>query len=345
QNYYVDTWGFYGGKTGGWGLRPGIIGNVDAGGSGALTGTAAVRGQFFSPATSINGTDSVLVVTGDVEFVGGGFQTPGSFRLGLFNGANAGKVTVDTSADTSGVWTGTDGQNYGYLFIPGSGTNAPVDWYGHTPGSWGGILNGVWDSTNSGYVLGNGVLKPAGAVAGPGTYSFEISVAPTGNGANQVGFELANADSSYMFGETAIDNHSPVAATQFNSIIFALNSGTGATAMNLSNIQVTMAPSPVVTGVKGASGSEVPKTFALDQNYPNPFNPSTVIAYQLPKASKVVLKVYDVLGREVATLVNGTESAGSYKVTFNMDKYASGVYFVRMVAGSFVHVQKMMLLK
>ena len=89
----------------------------------------------------------------------------------------------------------------------------------------------------------------------------------------------------------------------------------------------------------------LPRVFALLPNYPNPFNPSTMIQYDLPKASNVTIRVYDAIGREVATLVDGRVAAGSYRVTFNMDRYASGVYFVRMVAGSYVHVDKLMLLK
>ncbi len=99
-----------------------------------------------------------------------------------------------------------------------------------------------------------------------------------------------------------------------------------------------------VTGVRSEPGM-VPKDYALYQNYPNPFNPSTVIQYDLPNASNVTLKVYDVLGREVATLVNDKQAAGSYHVTFNMDRFASGIYFVRFVAGKYVHTEKMMLLK
>ncbi len=98
------------------------------------------------------------------------------------------------------------------------------------------------------------------------------------------------------------------------------------------------------TGVRYKPGA-VPKDYALYQNYPNPFNPSTVIQYDLPKVSNVSIKVYDVLGREVATLVNGKQAAGSYQVTFNMDRYASGIYFVRLNAGKYVHTEKMMLLK
>ena len=97
------------------------------------------------------------------------------------------------------------------------------------------------------------------------------------------------------------------------------------------------------TGVKPASG--VIKAYALYNNYPNPFNPSTKIKYDIVKDSKVQIKVYDILGREIATLVNEQKSAGSYIVEFNAARFTSGVYFFRMTAGSFTKTQKMMLLK
>jgi hypothetical protein len=96
----------------------------------------------------------------------------------------------------------------------------------------------------------------------------------------------------------------------------------------------------------GDEPSDIPKEFSLAQNYPNPFNPSTKIFYELPKASRVSLIVYDVLGREVATLVDRMQEPGSYTVTFStQDGRASGVYFYRIHAGNFVSVKKMMLLK
>lgn len=116
--------------------------------------------------------------------------------------------------------------------------------------------------------------------------------------------------------------------------------------VEITNLTITgiWFPNQLLDGVQEIS-SNVPKQYELYPNYPNPFNPSTVIQYALPKASHVVVKVYDVLGREVTTLVNSKEAAGVYKVHFNMDNYASGVYFVRMSAGNYVHTEKMMLLK
>jgi hypothetical protein len=100
----------------------------------------------------------------------------------------------------------------------------------------------------------------------------------------------------------------------------------------------------LVDGVK-KSGSLIPTVYQLYSNYPNPFNPSTMIKYDLPKDSKVVLKLYDVVGREVATLVNGKQTAGSYEVQFNASNLASGVYFFRITAGDYIKTQKMVLLK
>jgi serine protease len=89
----------------------------------------------------------------------------------------------------------------------------------------------------------------------------------------------------------------------------------------------------------------VPAVFKLAQNYPNPFNPSTNISYSLANTQKVSLKVFDVLGREVSTLVSQSQPAGTYTVSFNASKLSSGVYFYRLVAGDFVQTKKMLLVK
>ncbi len=86
-------------------------------------------------------------------------------------------------------------------------------------------------------------------------------------------------------------------------------------------------------------------SFILSQNYPNPFNPTTTINYAIPKSSFVTIKVYDLLGNEVAALVSGMKASGNYKVEFNASKLSSGVYFYRIQAGSFVKTKKLILLK
>ncbi|MBC8044195.1 MAG: T9SS type A sorting domain-containing protein, partial [Rhizobacter sp.] len=83
----------------------------------------------------------------------------------------------------------------------------------------------------------------------------------------------------------------------------------------------------------------------LSQNYPNPFNPATTIRYQLASAGQVSLKVFDMLGKEVATLVNERKAAGNYAVPFNANKLSSGIYFYRLQAGGKVETKKMTLLR
>jgi hypothetical protein len=83
----------------------------------------------------------------------------------------------------------------------------------------------------------------------------------------------------------------------------------------------------------------------LDQNYPNPFNPSTTIKYQINELSHVLIIVYDVLGNEVATLVNEEKYAGHYKLEFNATGLQSGVYFYKLQAGNFIQTKKMILMK
>jgi Secretion system C-terminal sorting domain len=93
------------------------------------------------------------------------------------------------------------------------------------------------------------------------------------------------------------------------------------------------------------SSENIPITFNLFQNYPNPFNPSTTINFVIPQSSFVNLKVYDVLGKEVATLIDEYKQAGKYETEFNAANLPSGVYFYKLQAGSFISTKKMILLK
>jgi len=101
---------------------------------------------------------------------------------------------------------------------------------------------------------------------------------------------------------------------------------------------------PNLTDVKDIQ-TVIPKNYKLNQNYPNPFNPTTTISYSIPKASFVSLKVYDVLGHEVANLVNEKKAVGNYNIDFNAGKLASGIYLYTMQAENFVKTKKLILLK
>jgi hypothetical protein len=87
------------------------------------------------------------------------------------------------------------------------------------------------------------------------------------------------------------------------------------------------------------------KEYSLEQNYPNPFNPETVIKYSIPNSGRVVIKIFNVLGKEIKTLVNEIKEAGSYEITFNAEDLSSGVYFYKLESGEYLKIRKMILLR
>jgi hypothetical protein len=89
----------------------------------------------------------------------------------------------------------------------------------------------------------------------------------------------------------------------------------------------------------------LPLTYKLEQNYPNPFNPSTIIKFAVPERTRVQIKVYDILGGEITTLVNEELEAGWYEKTFDASTLSTGVYIYRIQAGSYVNTKKMLLIK
>jgi len=115
----------------------------------------------------------------------------------------------------------------------------------------------------------------------------------------------------------------------------------GAAQANRPNVCLTFIP-PVGTGTIGLS---TPTKYSLNQNYPNPFNPVTRINFELPKQGFVTLKVYDIIGREVKTLVNEVKAPGAYSVDFNGTELASGVYFYKIQANDFSEIKRMVLIK
>jgi len=141
---------------------------------------------------------------------------------------------------------------------------------------------------------------------------------------------------------------------QGDSIAFD-QTGTAYTTLDLTSNRIysTVAhfSSLVITGDVGTSVKIVnsdekqPTNFHLSQNYPNPFNPSTVIRYQIPKDEMVKVSVYNLAGHLIETLVSERQTAGNYQVRWNAERYASGIYFYEIQAGTFKAVKRAILLK
>lgn len=112
---------------------------------------------------------------------------------------------------------------------------------------------------------------------------------------------------------------------------------------NWMNIDFIAIPNATVLSVD--DNSDIPIDYSLSQNFPNPFNPETSIRYSIPEQSHVTIKVFDILGREVTTLVDGEKNVGNYEVKFNSKKISSGIYFYRIQAGDFLSTKKMIVLK
>jgi len=132
-----------------------------------------------------------------------------------------------------------------------------------------------------------------------------------------------------------------------NSIVTGLFSSTATfgdtTLTSAGSRDIFIAKLGLVTGIE--EEFSLPKSFSLSQSYPNPFNPSTTIEFSLPQTGFVRLKVYNILGEAVATLVNEELNVGTYRTQWNASGVASGLYFYRLQAGDFVDTKRLLLLK
>ena len=171
---------------------------------------------------------------------------------------------------------------------------------------------------------------------------------------------ISVGDSSYDKGysisirsdtEIVVGGYSAVVDTNYVSCVALFNengqvaSTTQSRSSGTYKVQTLSKEGAVRVNEEVISEAALPKDYDLYQNFPNPFNPSTMINYQLPMNSFVNLKVYDALGKEIATLVNKVQSPGSYTVTFDASRLPSGVYFYQITAGSYTKVRKMVVTK
>ena len=160
-------------------------------------------------------------------------------------------------------------------------------------------------------------------------------------------------DTSFILDPNVPNVDDPVIISSFNpkslpigdSAIYYVAVGYGADKFKMAaNMQLAQQKYSQLTAV-GSDSKYLPSDYSLKQNYPNPFNPSTTISYQIPKSGHVTLKVYNALGKEVATLVNEEKSVGRYSIDFSAQGLSSGIYFYSIRSGSFFETKKMMLLK
>lgn len=157
--------------------------------------------------------------------------------------------------------------------------------------------------------------------------------------------EVTTSASNWTMLELPIEYYSTENTPKYLSIVFTL-SDTSAS-VDLGSVgafaQIDNITLDQITDV--VKIDNVPQTFKLNQNYPNPFNPSTTFEYSIAKPSYVSLKVYDIIGNEVSELVNENQTAGTYRYTFDGRDLSSGAYFVKLNAGNYSFVRKIMLLK
>jgi hypothetical protein len=107
---------------------------------------------------------------------------------------------------------------------------------------------------------------------------------------------------------------------------------------------IAMSPD-AVAGANKPLTSALPTSFSLEQNFPNPFNPTTTIQFSIPQTSKVDLLVYDALGKEIVSLVRGTRQPGTYQILLDASRLATGIYYYKLIAGSFIDIKRMVLIK
>ena len=231
---------------------------------------------------------------------------------------------------TLGVHTSTDnGINWELSFTGGIGAQDKNAIIRNGNNLCIAATNGVWTTTDSGKTWNHTLI--AGISAGFGTDGssiYTVGVRPLYR-SNDNGITWQLVDDTGLF--SSINN-----TMQFT---------TNYAFVNTPGIGVFRRPRSEVTSVEIEQPNLLPSHFNLKQNYPNPFNPTTKISYSIPQKSYVFLKVYDILGKEIVTLVNENKPAGNYEVNFDASSLASGIYFYKLQSGNYIETKKMILLK
>lgn len=329
---------------------PGVLRSTDNGGSWTLLDSDSKSDYFTSLAAFTNGSGGTDVLAGDAQKGNGVF-------LSTDNGAtwtseNSGltnpwvySLAVKTNVDgTTEVFAGT--QNGGLFLSTDYGKSWTVqstDLSNRIVLSLVTMGTRLFAATNGGVYVStdDGVDWTAAGPPNASTTSLAVSGTNLFAGGEYDAYSNGGVFLSTDYGTNWVTVDSGLTNTDISALaagetnLYAGTNGSGTWSRPLSEM---------ITSVKTVAGG-VPATFSLAQNYPNPFNPTTVIAYDVARRSRVTLTVYDPLGRIVTTLVDGERAPGEYQVTFNASRFASGVYFYRLQAGSYSVTMKMLLLK
>jgi ligand-binding sensor domain-containing protein len=248
---------------------------------------------------------------------------------------------------------------------------------------YAGTIGGVFLSTNNGnnwIVKNSGLTTPyvvTLAVSPTGSGGIKIFAGTiaggvfrsTDNGASWIAMN-EGLTNKYINAFAVADNGIIFAGTGWSGVFLSTNSGSNWSAVN--NGMTTSQINTLAIGPNGAEENylyagtddgvwrrplsemitsvnqthvQLPENYSLSQNYPNPFNPSTTIRYALPSSANVRLTIYDLLGREIETLVDEEQSAGWKEVEWNASTFSSGIYFYKLVSGNFIDVKKMLVVK
>lgn len=282
------------------------------------------------------------------------------FENNIYAGTDGNGVYISTNSGTN--WTQTALTNQYVWSFATLGNNIFAGTYG----------NGIYVSTNSGTTWTQTTLtnQYVNSIIANGTNIF----AGTSNVSNVFGVFLSS-NNGVNWSQTAYTNQfvwslasigNNIIAGTDEGVYLTTNNGTTWTQKNQGFNFVSSVYALIITsnfiytgnwngsvwrrsvseilGIQNIS-TEIPRNFKLEQNYPNPFNPNTVISFQLPVDGLVSLKVYDLLGREAATLVNEKLAPGTYTVDWNASQYPSGVYFYSLTAGDYRETRRMTLVK
>ncbi len=201
---------------------------------------------------------------------------------------------------------------------------------------------------NTGFVTANMTTVYSGTYTVPGTgwQYIDLTTPFPYNPSQNLLVEVCFDNTSYTT-NTAVAGTSTLDQYQYNRHI---DNGTGCSLTSSSGYNYTGGRPNIALVMNLATGIEnpsltIPETYSLSQNFPNPFNPTTKINFAIPKQGFVSLRIFDILGREVKTLVNGMKQPGNYSVDFNASELSSGIYFYKLESNEFTDIKKMVLIK